>query len=227
MTAGDVMDLSASLLNDSSRSRFTYAVQMPYLNMAMAELEEMFELNNVPSTNKTSAAITVEAGVDTLSFTTTPALPSDLKEIQELWEKDSGISEDYIPMIHREFLPKVDVLTTNLIYWSWIDQEIKFIGATSDRDVKIDYIKSIFSKVQANTDQITVINCKSFLMYRTAGLVAEFIGENTSRAESLNADALLALDRTLGISVKGKQNISTRRQPFRSGYKRGAIYTGR
>lgn len=220
-TAATVMDRAAALLNDSSLSIFTYVAQIPYLNVALDELQELFEENNIPSTNKVSAVIPITTGTVTLDGAA--GLPSDLVEIQSLGERTTGTTDTFIPMIRVEFLPQTLVQTMQLIYWAWIGEVIKFIGATSDRDVELNYIASLFSTITASTDTISAINSRSFLAYRTAALCAEFIGENPERAESLNADAILALSRTLNISTKGRQSIVTRRRPFMANYRNRGV----
>lgn len=219
MVVGDVIDASAVLLNDSAKAVFTVAAQLPYYNIAQDELQEIMELNNVPVTNETSTAITVTAGVTTISFTTSPALPSTLIEIQKISERLALAAEDYLPMTRCEFLPTLVEQTTSLIWWAWIDQELRFIGALTDRQLQINYIASRLPAATTTTTPVTLINAKSFLSYRTAGLCAEFIGENKDRADSLNTDASLALDRFLGINTKGRQAIATRRRPFLAAYK--------
>lgn len=219
MVVGDVIDASAVLLNDSAKAVFTVAAQLPYYNIAQDELQEIMELNNVPVTNETSTAITVTAGVTTISFTTSPALPTTLIEIQKISERLALATEDYLPMTRCEFLPTLVEQTTSLIWWAWIDQELRFIGALTDRQLQINYIASRLPSATTTTTPITLINAKSFLSYRTAGLCAEFIGENKDRADSLNTDASLALDRFLGINTKGRQAIATRRRPFLAAYK--------
>src|SRR5438876_3622389 len=107
ITSGSVMDASASLLNDTAKSRFTYTVQLPYLNMALQELQEMFELNEIPVTATTSTVLTVAAGLDHISFTAQGALilPNDFVEPQQLWERTTGINP-YIPMYKVDVLPR-------------------------------------------------------------------------------------------------------------------------
>lgn len=220
-TAGDVFVASAALLNDQAQSVFTDAVQMPYLNMSLLELQESFEQNNIPVTNDTSAVIGVDAGVTEIGFNTSPALPSDLIDIQYIWQRVRD-TNPYVPLAPRlDFLPEYnsDVETPYFLYWAWQDQMIKLQAATSDMDLKLNYIKSIFVTVTSAHDILGVVNCLSFLQYRTAALCAEFIGENKTRAEDLNAYAVLALDRSLGISTKGTQAILTRRRPFRQSFK--------
>lgn len=228
VTAANVMDKSASLMNDTAKTVYTYAAQLPYLNMALSELEEHFQLNNVPVTNETNTYITVPIGTTAIYASDgkgagpTPNYPSDLVAIQGVYERLSGTTNPFIPVIKREFLPHPlnDIPTDSLQYWIWENQTIKFIGATSIRQVKLDYIKSLFPEVTNQAEVIGVINSRSFLQYRTAALCTQFIGENESRATELNNFAVMALDRVTGIETKAKQSITTRRKPFMAAYKR-------
>lgn len=222
------MDKSASLMNDTAKTVYTYAAQMPYLNMALSELEEHFQLNNIPVTNQTSVPITIVVGIksinpfDGVGAGPAPNYPQDLVEIQGIYERLAGTLDPFIPLVKREFLPHPidDLPTESLQYWIWEDQRIKFIGATTNREVKIDYIKTLFPEVTNQAAVLGVINSKSFLQYRTAALCTQFIGENESRARELNDFATVALDRVTGIGTKAKQSIITRRKPFMAAYKR-------
>lgn len=218
-TAGSVMDGVAPLLNDTAKAQYSYTVQIPYLNIALAELQELFQENNIPVTNERSAILSVPVGTTTIEFGGTPALPADLVEIQGIGERNSGTTDDFSPMVKVEFLPMTEVTTIQLIYWSWMADQINFLGATSDREVELNYIGNIFVDVTAFSDVLDVIGGKTFLTYRTAGLCAEFIGENPERAEVLNGNAIIALQRALNIPIKGKQSIVTRRRPFMASWR--------
>lgn len=232
LTAAEVLDRTASLMNDTAKSTYSYIVMIPYLNMALDELQEEFELNNVPVTNLTSAGITVIAGVTEIKPTVVPPVigevyyPTDLVEIQAVWERLDGSSEPFIPVTPREFLLHVfdDVILPQLCYYSWQDQKIKFVAASTDREVKLDYIKDLFVVVDASTDVIGIINSQSYLSFKTAEFCSMFIGENKTRADELKGHAAIALERNLGISSKGRQAITTRRRPFRSGYRSRGVW---
>ena len=219
MTAGNVMDSAGALLNDVALSVFTYAAQIPYLNIALNELAEELEAHNVESTNQTSTSIVVTAGVTGIGGVGQPALPTGLVQIQKLWERTNGTTVPYQPMVKKEFLPSFQDQTTSLIYWIYQDQLIKFIGATSDRQVRIDYIRKIITDITAAANTIGIINARTFLTYRTAALCSQFIGENKERADELNSFAGSAIDRLLSTEIKAKQSISTRRKPFMAAYK--------
>lgn len=213
-TAGSVMNGAGALLNDTPLNEFTYTIQIPYLNIALAELQEIYEENNVPLTNKRSAVLTIPAGITEITFSTTPALPSDLIEIQKLGERTSGTDDDFVQMIRCEFLPMTQIQTSQLIYWCWIGEVIKFIGATNDNDVELNYLGTIFPVVTSFSDVLDDLKGQTYLTYKTAALCAMYIGENEERAQILNAQAEVALARNVNISVKGKQSIITRRRPF-------------
>lgn len=215
------MNASASLLNDTARSTYTYIAQLPYLKIALDELRELFELNNIPVTNETSAAITVAAGVTVISFSTTPALPSDLVDIRRLWERETG-GDIWIPMYKRDFLPhqREGVEVSNFQVYTYNKDQIEVLESGRSNDLKLDYIREIFTTITDENSLITPVNCKSFLSFRNAALCSLYIGENPSRAETLDNDAGEAIERALGISIKGRQSIAVRHKPFRAGYKK-------
>jgi hypothetical protein len=218
MTAADVMDSSASLLNDTAKSSFTYAVQLPYLNLALSELANVFQANNIAFMNKESADLAVVTGVLTLTSATTPAVPTDLVEIQGIKERTADSDEPYTDMQRVEFLPEVRQ-GLSLVYFAWQAQCINFVGATTDREIQIEYIASALAPATSSTTAITLINSKNYLAYKTAALCSMYVGENPTRAAALDADAETQLDLLLRISIKGAQVIPTRRRPFMAAYK--------
>ena len=216
----------AALMNDPNLTKYTYAVQIPYLRIASQELKEEFELNSIAVTQETSAVIELNAGVTTIPYNgagtpANPTLPSDMIEPAQLWERNHGI-DPYIPMTKVQYLPHVleGVEINQFIYYVWNRQEIRFLPSNIANDIKIDYICELFPEIVDENTQINIINAKSFLEYRTAGLVSEFIERNKPSADAMNAYAVLAMNRVTGIGAKGKQNIVTRRRPFRGAYKR-------
>lgn len=228
LLAQDIFTQSAALLNDQGLATsgiptlFTYTAQMPYLNMALAELRETLEQYNIQSTNVENTQLVVLAGAVQILQRN---LPQNLIAIQNLQERDNGqTSEDWQDMQRCEFLPGFTVQTTSLVYWTYQGQNINFIGATSDRQLRLEYIADTLPKIIDPADPIVLINAQSFLNYRTAALCSEFIGENQTRAASLNQDAQSSLDRFLQIGVKDKQVYPARRRPFLAGYRGRGYY---
>lgn len=224
LLAGDVMDRAAALLNDPAKTDYTYAAQLPYLNMAIDELVENLEESNSTPTNLT-ARIVVPAGVDKIfplegSGAGVVYYPPDLVEIQEIGERGVGTEDPFITMRRCEFLP-TRPQNSSLLFWAWENQCIQFnrMGASTPREVELKYVRSSTAQVTSEFSVIPAINARSYLSYKTAALCSIFIGENETRAAILNAESEKALERLLGINNKGRQNIVTRHRPFRASYK--------
>jgi hypothetical protein len=226
----NIIGIVAGLMNDSAQTQYTNTVCLPFLNLALDELQEIFELNSIPVTNETSGIITVPSGVNEIGFDTVPALPSGLIEIQQLWESPTGLNK-WTPMDKKEFLPHYleDNTTISMfLIWALESGNVNFIAANSIIDLKIDYTANMFNTPIAIGNignNLPFTNIGTYLDYKTAALCAFFIAENESRAAALDSLAGTALSRALGIPVKGMQSITTRRRPFRASYKRrGVVY---
>lgn len=223
LTAGEVMDRSAALMNDPAKTDYTYDAQLPYLNMAIDELVESLEESNSSPTNQTSAVITLTVGQNMITpaeHATTPHYPVDLVEIQEVGERAAGSSDKFNTLSRKEF-PETFPASTSLLFWSWEDQCIKFNpnGATGDREIQLRYVRKAIVLAEDEFTVIGAINARSYLAYKTASLCSQFIGENESRAGLLDNKAEVALERLLGVNNKGRQQIMTRHRPFRASYK--------
>lgn len=222
LLASEVMNKSASLLNDSARANFTYSAQLPYLQMALQDLRKLLVLNNSPVTEKFSKIIaSIPIGTNLITFGSgLYNLPNDLISIINVYSTNSG-SNNWIPLTKRESIPvNMGIGPGNQwnIY-SWYDNILQLPYSNTINDLMIEYIRTLFPDVQNEHANLGIINADSYLEFRTAALCAEFIGENPTRALSLNIQAKEAFDVMIGIDNKDKQNLNTRRRPFRSGYK--------
>lgn len=221
-TYSGILATSRAVLNDQEDAVYHDAVLLAYLNMALAELEEIFELNSIPSTDRTSAIINVPAGVTRIGFDTIPELPLDLIEIQQLWESLEG-QDTWVPLTKKNYLTQSLGNSPVALFgtWAWMNQGIHLLESSQDNDLKLDYICSLFTELTVGNlgNRNVILNTDTFLSYRTAGLAAEFIDENITRSDKLNLFGGVALERSLGISIKGKQSITTRRRPFRAAWK--------
>jgi len=220
--ASDIMDSVAVLLNDTQKQNFTYVALIPHMNIAVAELRELMELNNVNMANNSSIGIPVNAGTTSIPLT---SLPGDLVDIRKISERIWGnTNDDFIEMTRLEFLPQYVVQTSFLVYWAWYQQVINLIGALQKIELRVDYVSSPLPVITDPSNVIGTINAQSYLTYRTAALAANFIGENPTRAQALDGDAGIALDRFLGINTKGKQSEAIRRRPFMQGFRNRSAF---
>lgn len=227
-TPAEILDMTASLMNDTKKSKFTHKATLPYFNMSLRALQEEFELNNIPATDEVSAAIPVDANISRIAATgTIPVYPSNLIEIRQLWESPRGLNQ-WTPMDRKDFISHYlenNTQISQFIIWAWIDNEIKLIPADANNDLKLDYIKSLFSTItDFNFDTDLGVKYRTifnYLGFKTAAYCSMFIGENPTRAVALNDEANSSLVKSLGISIKGQQTIGVRRRPFMAGYRSG------
>ena len=227
LLASEVMDLSAAALNDIDKTVYDYDTQLPYLKLALQELQEVFELNSLAVTEQTSRAIPVPSSISELEFNAPgdTRLPDNLIEPQQLWERVEN-TYPWTPMSRKEFLPHgLEGAPANMwTYWVWQNNKIIFPTSNSDNEVKIDYVGSLFPKYVRSETILPVQNGIGYLSYKTAELISDMVEHNQARAQTNGGRAIAALDRISGISIKSKQQIGARRRPFRASYKRGGAW---
>jgi hypothetical protein len=194
------LKIARTYLGDDRGVKFTDATLMPKLQQAHRELQLKLWLNGLPVTKEVSAIFTVPAGAVDLGVNQ----PTDLIEPQLMKEKAVGepISR-FIDMTEVNELPDVDQ-SDSLRYWCWREEIITLLGATTTREVRLDYIKGLTIPV-LKTDPIGFILGEAFLGPRTAALAG---------ADS-NEDAQNRLSEIIAANVRGSQSLPTRRRPYR------------
>jgi hypothetical protein len=189
ITAAEVMDRSAVLLNDPAKTDYTYPVLTPFLRMALDELTEtLIDGQNSPTVQTTLVPITIPAGtLGVFDMEYTPGVityPSNLVEIQEISERAAGSNEPFVPMKRMEFIVS-STPQDMLRYWAWESQIIRFNpngGATTAREIQIKHLKEFGEAVLTPESIVGSMNSRSYLSYKTASFAAMFIGENPERA---------------------------------------------
>lgn len=224
-TPATIITTVAGLMNDPEQTLYTNEAVLPYFNLALQELQELYEENDIPIAHETSAVIKIKAGINRVGFDTNPSLPSDMIEIIQLWESMSGQNQ-WCPMDRRNFIPhslENNTIISQFLIWAWEGGRIKLIAANSPNDLKIDYTASIFhlpitiANINVN---LPFTNIETYLDYKTAAICSMFVAENETRALALDSLATQSLSRALQIPIKAQQNIVTRRRPFRMAFKR-------
>jgi hypothetical protein len=231
ISAGQVMDRVANLLNDPQKTDYTYLVQIPYLNMAIEEFSDLMTEANAPGSNFTShnftaTPIIVQVGGTYVNPPGTnepnvPEYPRDLVEIQDIKERQVGEPATSLRSIPRKEFQTYEPPTSSLLYWVWERGIIRFnpYGANVPMEIVINYLYQGIPYVTNENSLIEFIGSRTYLAYKTASFCAMFIGENESRAAMLNSEAERAIDRTIAINNKGRQQIMTRHRPFRASFK--------
>jgi hypothetical protein len=223
---GDVLKRAAFFLNDVNRAYFTDDILMPPFLAAYDDLRDDLMDYNIPIDNVTSSEFVIETTMRDIGGPTGPPLPVDLMEILEMYERTYGTNEDYTLMERRQFLPLITTLTNDLQFYSWQEQYVHFLGATSVREVKMNYVGDKLTIATNENSVINLFDAKSFLSYRTAALAAQFLGEDADKASMLNANASRSRETLLNLSVKNQQSTPARRRPFMASWKRSGGFYG-
>lgn len=219
ITAGTVMDGARALLNDQDAQIYTNTNLLQYLKTAFRELREYLSESNIPVTNKTDTVLSIPASTTQITFVSTPALPQDLVEIQRVWFRTED-TNPWFPLTRREFIPPQleGIEYSEFMYWAWVDNKLKLLPSNEILDLKLEYIQQLTEPADENST-LGIINGQTFLEYRVASLASRYMMENVERAQDLDANAQLSLDRAVNIENKARQSIYVRRRPFRAGWK--------
>lgn len=206
-TAATPLATAQSLLNDPSGLSYTNAKLIPLMQKAYRELQMKMRKSNLSPAKEVSASITVSAG--TVRLADGAGLPLDFLLPVTLYERGST-SEHWAEMTKADWEENRDQ-TNVLSVWAWREEEIKFVGATDDRLVLLRYIKGL-TAITGTSTALQVNGCEDWLASRCAAIAALVIGENPTRATSLNEDAGMQWDDLKGVLVKDKQAIPVRRR---------------
>lgn len=208
----DITGRIRARLNDSVNAVYHDAILLPFAQDAADELQLELELNGALVLETISTAIVFPIAFTTLTYTSTPPLPSDMLEPQRLQERMNGTTGLYAPMIRREWEPNI-VPTDALRYWVYRKNSILTVGATTARDVEIFYLRRALN-ISTISDQIDINNSQQFMINRIAGMAARYIGSNPTRADMLDEVAAKHLNTLTRIGAKARQGTRTRRRPF-------------
>ena len=194
-------------LNDKDAITFTNTVLLPILKEAYDQFQSQLQLNNLQLTNSI-AEIPVPAGSLTLSQPGDFMYPVNLEE-RDLTSTDPA---DYVAMEQMTWEPSRQQ-STNLLQWVYRNGDVKFIGATTARKVKL-YYQSAFPTIQ---DGLSLVkgNSISYLAAKTAAIAHLFINQNETLAEQANSIAQQQMREVVQIAVKRTQSLWARRRPYR------------
>jgi hypothetical protein len=178
-------EAAKAFLNDAGRDLYSDGVLLPQLQAANQELEQILEAFGSRIETKVSTAIDVAA------LATTVTLPSDFLMPIELWERaDGSTSEaDWTPMTEQSDLVGFMQLPT-LGFWSFYNNNINLVGATTAREVLLKYERSLAS-ISGSNSPIDVDKFKRYLSRKTAELAARYIGMNSTLADEISAREVL------------------------------------
>jgi hypothetical protein len=216
-TIASILPRVAARLNDPNQDIFTNAALIPFAQDAGDELQGQLELNGILVLEAISTIIVFPVNLNPtqgnlVSLGGLGLLPTDMYEPQRLEERLSGTTDMFMPMIRRQWEPNIQP-TDELRYWVYRAEDIYFVGCTTQRDIKIYYLRHLVNVIDA-TSTIGVNNAQQFMITRIAALAARNIGENPTRADELDKEAEANMNWLIRIGVKSKQGTRTRRRPY-------------
>lgn len=213
--ASAVMDDAAVLLNDTSKSLFSYAAQLPYLKLAYRDMDQELTLNEIPINLVSELEQTLASGTANLPLPTGFFLPISLQE-----KGPTETNESYRPIEEKKNINDLGlVASTTLGVYDFRHNCINFIASSASRKVRLYYWRTLAELID-QTSFVEIRGGQNYLAYRTAALCAQYIGGNATRAQALSVDAVVAMDRIIAIMVKNNQHKRVRRRPFRSGVRK-------
>lgn len=212
ITAATILTGVKPLLNDPQGIIYSDAALLPLLSKAYKELQARLSRAGMGVSKEVSAVVPVNTGVVALGDGS--GLPSGFLYPIELKEAARGAPLKEFFLMTESSWEETTEMVAELQTWSWREEEIKFKGAMTNRDILIRFMKGL-TEVTATTTPIVILNSELFLEARTASIAAAVLGENYTRAQVLNADAEQWYDVLVGTLVKRGQRIPTRRRRTR------------
>ena len=209
VTAADALTECKFLLNDPSGNIYPDDRLIPLMQKAYRELQTKMLLNGISVVKEFTVLAPIPVEIGNTALGDGSGLPTDLVYPIALSERPLGSTQLFADM--KEEAWEIDAKPgISLVYWSWREEEIKFLGATTDREIRIKYMKGL-SRITSAASPISVNNATTWLAARTAAIAAFVLGSNPSRAEGLNGDAAQALEDLLRYLVKRTQGLPVRR----------------
>ena len=205
--ASDVMERSRAVLNDIAKDLYTDEVLLPYLKIANDDLSDELVDHGTTVQKEVSIDIPLQAGVKQLN------LPIDIIVPIELFTKNENELDIYYHKAYqRDFLPN-GAPGNQIETWAWREQNIYFIGSTSNKIVRLRYYRLVTEILGINTP-IELTHALNYLAYHSAALASEHIGQNRTKAIDLESQAIQKLHKLLKKEVKQTHGRPIRRRRF-------------
>src|ERR1017187_5575218 len=209
-TLTNVVARAQSLLGDQSGDVWVLANLLQHINTGYRYLDREFRGSGVRFARQRVVLTPYTAGLVTLDRTTTPACPSDFLEPLEIWEKNVGDPDTSYVLLDfaSDQLPDI-VQGTSLTVWDWYGGSIRFVGATTDRTLRLDYQRGIVDLV-SGTDALVMDDALDPVAYIGAAEAARSMGQSALSSDLMAKGISIAED-LVGLEVRTMQRIPRRR----------------
>ena len=207
MLASDALKSARIYLSDVNGITWSDSLLMPFL-------QEAFNEYLMESNNNRLPTLRLQTGVMSIPPMATSLVgqqPTNLLNPISMLEGDPGTDPDmFVDMIRTRFLPYTDPQNW-LIYWSFNNETINFVGATQQRSVILRY-EGTPAIPQLVTDALNIIFVERYLGPRIASMAYATIGRDNKAIQ-------LIADKNLYTLIQARvvdNQTPTRRKAYRS-----------
>lgn len=207
-TAGSVTLRAATHLNDPSQLVYTSTVLLPFVNMALEELEEELDVYEVAPLKNESITITVAQGDTVLT-----QMPTDYIEAVALFERSQGSSDDWMEVRETNWIDVNLDESDRILNWAPRGGQIRITPPVSAREVQLKYLKGLTEATSVGVT-LDIVGSLRFLGLVTARNAARDAGNSKSKADSYADDIRKAKDSLVRRLSNEGQGIGVRRRPY-------------
>jgi hypothetical protein len=190
----------------------TDAVLLPVANKAYRKIQRRMKGAGSPTFQKDVVLVpSMAIGQTSLDDASNPQLPIDFIAPREIWEKQSGQSFfGQLPMKRVDYLPSWQQSTYNGCY-TWQNEAIQFVGATSSLDIRLDYIAG-YPALSDGTSPILIRDAADAIASQTAYLITNARSPEAAGVfgQMYEADMI----ELLNVQTHARQYKPARRMPF-------------
>ena len=205
-TAKDILTtVQSTYMNDPAATIYTDAKLLPLLKTAYGFLETSLEKNGIQCKNKVTEPVVIPVGIKNFP------IPDDFMWPISMDERLKDSTDLFMPMVNRRWVPSIQT-TDKLIYWIWNFEVIEFLGANTDREVRLYYQKS-FPAIQS-INSFILSKAEQYLSAKVAALAHLYLSQTPTLAQPANEAAENNLDEILTIFIKKTQSMPVRRKPY-------------
>lgn len=151
---------------------------------------------------------------DGVTLHASPTLPADLLEPLELWERQSGTQNYWIPMAQASDAIGARAQSSKMRIWDWETDILYMQGATQSNDVKIKYLR-FAPMLTSPTSPVLIVRCIPALAALMAEAAAKSRG-GTEAAAMFKQQAEEAIKMIISRTARKEQYAKFNRIPFRS-----------
>lgn len=206
----DVNTRIRSLVGDSATDWTTSAILLPYINAAYEKVATLLRARGITILRKTSAAITVLTGTTAITRSGGTTYPGDLVRPIELVERVSG-SGSYVRMVQSQGVMQDRATSTLFGEWDWNNDEIHFVGASGDVQVKIHYDATL-AALTADSDTLLIQDCLNAVAFFAASDAVRGRGQSALAAD-LATQGQTATDAITAAELTSKESLGGRWGP--------------